>query len=775
MSLPAVEPAATTASTGAAATGVYAAQARGDADAYAAYYAGMDKSMQQKVALTTAYFPVHGVLADMGSGSGAGSFDLANLHRGLHVIGVDVAPESVSYAQQRYQRPNLEFRLGDIAEPIFAPDSLDGVLNSSVWHHLTSFNGFSLEPVRRSLRSQTAALRTGGVLIVRDFVVPRGPEQVLLDLPTRDGQPEGAVQTLSTAALFERFAQAFRSSQNLDGPVPFVRLGIVRPGWMRYRLSLRAATEFVLHKDYRDHWDAECREEYTFFRQADYEQALADSGLRVVVSVELRNPWIVQNRFRGHFFLYDLSGRPLPVPPTNYLIVGEKVASGQGVRFAVQRAPELPPQFLQKSTYQNQETGQQYELVERPNPTIDLVPWFRLGSTAAAGQASDAQVFILGKQGFPRPLLGAETGSPNLDGSNFAGYLTEPISAMSADIDGSLATVQQVLARRAGLLPGRIIGVKDSLRYFTSPGGLNERVTARLVELQVDGSHDSETTLRSFTMEIANYSQFSGSGRVRPLLATQLLRAAQVGGLLDARLEMNTYQLLLQLGVALGPWIGVELALTPQKAPPGAVVALPVTEVLQPPSRAVFAPAPSLNQPGFLDLHTVRITEHAADGLTLSSAHLELVVPRPTSCSTLSILPMVFCDGQVLVGLETRDLPAAQVFTGQSSLVSNPAFRLPQTVQSLDQADAQLSYHLLHLFGARTLQSWPLGGKYYPAAGVTPEVVYPVAVQVDVQTIRDSSLQFVALTELVAHRHLISDGHLLVLLFRLAHALGVIS
>jgi hypothetical protein len=262
---------------------------------------------------------------------------------------------------------------------------------------------------------------------------------------------------------------------------------------------------------------------------------------------------------------------------------------------------------------------------------------------------------------------------------------------------------------------------------------------------------------------------------VRPLLATQLLRAAQVGGLLDARLEMNTYQLLLQLGVALGPWIGVELALTPQKAPPGAVVALPVTEVLQPPSRAVFTPVPSLNQPGFLDLHTVRITEHAADGQTLSSAHLELVVPRPTSCSTLSILPMVFCDGQVLVGLETRDLPAAQVFTGQSSLVSNPAFRLPQAVQSLDQADAQLSYHLLHLFGARTLQSWPLGGKYYPAAGVTPEVVYPVAVQVDVQTIKDSSLQFVALAELVAHRHLISDGHLLVLLFRLAHALGVIS
>jgi hypothetical protein len=36
----------------------------------------MDSSMQQKVALTTAHFPVRGRIADMGSGSGRGTFDL---------------------------------------------------------------------------------------------------------------------------------------------------------------------------------------------------------------------------------------------------------------------------------------------------------------------------------------------------------------------------------------------------------------------------------------------------------------------------------------------------------------------------------------------------------------------------------------------------------------------------------------------------------------------------------------------------------------------------
>ena len=36
--------------------------------------------MQQKVALTTAHFPSRGRVADMGSGSGRGTYDLACLY-----------------------------------------------------------------------------------------------------------------------------------------------------------------------------------------------------------------------------------------------------------------------------------------------------------------------------------------------------------------------------------------------------------------------------------------------------------------------------------------------------------------------------------------------------------------------------------------------------------------------------------------------------------------------------------------------------------------------
>ena len=166
------------------------------------------------------YVIIWGTLVDMGCGSGSGSFDLASLFAGLRVIGVDIAPPAVEHATAHYRRPNLHYQQGDIAEPLFPAESLDGILNSSVWHHLTSFNGYSLREVERALANQAASLRPFGVLIVRDFVVPRFPTQVWLDLPAADGAADGAVDSLSTAALFRRFCAQFRSSQNLTTAVP---------------------------------------------------------------------------------------------------------------------------------------------------------------------------------------------------------------------------------------------------------------------------------------------------------------------------------------------------------------------------------------------------------------------------------------------------------------------------------------------------------------------------------------------------------------------------
>ena len=93
------------------------------------------------------------------------------------------------------------------------------------------------------------------------------------------------------------------------------------------------------------------------------------------------------------------------------------------------------------------------------------------------------------------------------------------------------------------------------LCYTSSPGGLSERVTSWLCELS-----QPEQVLSLLPDEVPNYTSFTTAGRVQPFVASQLLRAAQVGGLQDARLELNLYHLLWTLGESLGPWIGVELS-----------------------------------------------------------------------------------------------------------------------------------------------------------------------------------------------------------------------
>src|SRR4051794_23491259 len=99
----------------------YQAQHRGDASAYASYFAAMDSSMQQKVAATTAHFPTSGVVVDMGCGSGLGTFQLAQLHPHLELVGVDINPVTIEYARKTYTLPNLSFRQGDIEAALFAP------------------------------------------------------------------------------------------------------------------------------------------------------------------------------------------------------------------------------------------------------------------------------------------------------------------------------------------------------------------------------------------------------------------------------------------------------------------------------------------------------------------------------------------------------------------------------------------------------------------------------------------------------------------------------
>jgi ubiquinone/menaquinone biosynthesis C-methylase UbiE len=718
----------------------YDEQARGDRSAYERYLRGMDASMKQKVALTAAHLLAQGRVADMGMGSGTGSHALAALYPSLDVIGVDINPTMVELARERYRLPNLSFAAGDIAAPCLPDESLDAIFDSSVLHHVTTFTGYDHSAAARALGVQAAMLKRHGMLIVRDFVSP-GEGDALLDLPATDGDDSESPASCSSAALFVRFAHEFRKLHAEPGFL-FEELACPREGWRRFRLPLRLAAEFVLRKDYRKDWDTEVLEEYTYFTKEQFERVYRQLGLRIVASVPLWNPWIVRHRWDGRFVLRELDESPRELPPTNYLIAGEKVGPGEGVTIEPSEPAPLAG-FLTMSHHRNRITGEPRDLVRRPHPTIDVIPWFE----------SEGEVYLIARKSYPRPIVAAAD-TPALDGSTPVVYLTEPLNVLLRDQPVG-RTVVDSLASCAGISASAVRAMREGCVYYPSPGGIEEEVRSVLVEVAPAFAQT----------DIASGSGFQSSGHVRAIEATQLLRAAQVGGLTDARLEINAYELLQRLGRDPGPWIGDAIEFHSE----GSAEPARAADLWERRSRRAFED--SSTPCGFLELRCTRFVERSASAEVVASQALEYVLPATRSINTIAVALLARRNGEILIAVDDDDLPAAQSFNGNSELLVAPAWRIPHAMTRRSEAKEWVAAQLLAEYGFETSQWFDLGGMYHPSPGLTPERVYPFAIEAGPRVSSAArTLHWLPLTDAVANASRLRDGHLRIVLFRAWHA-----
>jgi len=722
----------------------YRAQLRGNRGAYDRYLGGMDASMQQKVALTAAHILGQGSIADMGMGSGTGSHALAALYPGLKVIGVDVSPEMVAIAAERYVLPNLEFREGDVAQPVFEPGTLDAILDSSVLHHVTSFGGYERAAAIRALEVQTLALRDHGVLVVRDFLDP-GDAPVLLELPVTDGTDDDEIATCSTARLFARFAREFRSLSSAPG-CGFEPLPSRDSSSVCVKLPLRLAVEFVLRKDYRADWRTEIMEEYTYATQAELEAAYRRMGLRVIASVPIRNPWIVRNRFRAKFRLTDLAGNELDDPATNYLIVGEKVPAGAGVELRAR--PHDDVGFLRMVCYRDVRDDRVFDLVARPHLTIDALPWFE----------HDGDLFVLARMSYPRPVLGM-TDEPALDGSKSPQYVTEPMTVVQDDAPVA-QTIEEALDERAGIAPTSIRRFEPGPAFYPSPGGVREEIRTCMVEIDP----------LFVQPRVPDSSGFSASGRIAAIEATQLLRAAQVGGIADSRLELGVHSLLRKRGRSPGAWIGERITLRDAAIPVGTKI----DELRGQPGRRAFVRASA--EPGaFLEVRTTAFDELSATGEVLHTRVLQYVVPRTTGINTVVLAVLRRADERIWIGLADEDRPAAQCLSGRSDLFVAPAWRLPKNPGGMRAARAWSLARLRDAHGIEAGEVFELGGRWHPSSGTTPEIAFAMAVEVTAEHGGTWPLVWVELATLLDADDLLRDGHTRVIAWRAAHALGLLG
>jgi hypothetical protein len=322
-------------------------------------------------------------------------------------------------------------------------------------------------------------------------------------------------------------------------------------------------------------------------------------------------------------------------------------------------------------------------------------------------------------------------------------------------------TIEAELQHLAGISPSQVLALREAATYYPSPGGIAEEVRAVHVEI----------TPTYVQRELRNATGFSTAGTVRAMDAHQVLRAAQVGALPDARLELNVYELLIREGLDAGPWIGAEISKGPSES---TLEPTPYTECSLPRRRG-FAPHLAESEQAFLELKARWFSELDATGAEIHRQVREYVVPRTRSCNTVSAAMLCHTSQGPALGLDEDDLAASQCFTGSSALWVTPAWRLPRDITARVAAEVWLAERLLTEYGQEVSSITELGGRYHPSAGVTPEVVYPYAVMVrPVRTAGVRPVRWVLLRDLVTHLEGLPDGHLRIAVLRAAHALGVL-
>jgi len=181
----------------------------------------------------------------------------------------------------------------------------------------------------------------------------------------------------------------------------------------------------------------------------------------------------------------------MPLPPTNYLLVGERVAAGAGVAIHERRMNDAPLRFISVTCHEDSESGKVFDLVRRPGNAVDYVPYFFL----------EGEVFVLARLGYPRPILAAA--GPSLDGSRHPLWVTGPLNLLRTDKPLG-ETIEDALLDDLGLEARDILGMEPGCKYWPSPGGILEEVHSCFVQV-------TPTLTRAV---LRDRSGLSSSGRV---------------------------------------------------------------------------------------------------------------------------------------------------------------------------------------------------------------------------------------------------------------------
>lgn len=272
---------------------------------FLSYGAMMDASLVQKLEDFIPHIKP-GCLVDKGCGTGKLMVELSRLFPSSQIVGVDLSREFLRLCDENtYATDDVMLVFGNVIDRNVSPGSASTVIYSSVMHEVHSYTNYNVKEIDRALSNAFIELEPGGRVLIRDGVSPP-PATWRLKLLTAQARE-----------TFERFAKEFCHGRGAK----FVRLAddLVE-------LSSHDANEFLCKKDYLKNWHIEVHEEFGPLTLDGWREALTRAGFVPRHLAAYCNEWIVKNRYQGQVEVFDAAGVPLPFPPTNMIVVGEKPA-----------------------------------------------------------------------------------------------------------------------------------------------------------------------------------------------------------------------------------------------------------------------------------------------------------------------------------------------------------------------------------------------------------------------------------------------------------------
>ncbi len=671
----------------------------------------------RKAWFTTAHLilPNDAKVANMGCGTGQMTYAMAVLNPHLHFTGVDSDKKAIAKAKQRYNLPNLEFRVGDITKTGgFDEESLDAIINSFTLHVIYSGSKYHERVVLDALQQQFALLKPYGLMFVRDYPVPPPGEMVLMEMADKKSLgPE--VARMSEPDLLMWYSERARPKQDPNCPGFFIEELPPRfPETRMFRLPYKWFYEFISRKDDRATFEENLTKEFAFFTNRDFRKALRMLGARILYSSPHWDDAEIRRKFEGRFRLYKDDGTPLGVPPTSFIAVAQKMGEGRSLRLGERRPSNKHNNKVRITAMRNVRDGRMVDVATRDVSCTSVIPY-------RIDENGELKIYV--HDGSPRGIVNTvQRSGKNLDEKFWSGHMVEAIrvdtEVVSSVPDEDVKSVVKFARACLGMKPFNNALLEKGPGFYPAPDFIMDYVPTRY--LQVEQSPE----LAEPKYVVSDMEGFTTKGRIREIRAQTVLDAINVGYIPNATLEVQIQTLFDRLGMKSLGWNDTPMAL-PQGEPETLFDPVAFAKLKADPDNRFQPVRGTAGQ--IRAVQSTFVDEGWVDGglSGLTASDMEFVLSDENTTNKAVVLPLTRnAQGTVMAGITTEYMPVPQRFQGNGLMVRAPSFDLPKEITTI----AQAKKFIADKFMVQEKFVYRLGESFFCHTGISPQRVFPFAV-----------------------------------------------